>query len=84
MPSIVPIIEIGPLYLVLCDYGRHGLSFYEADPDKSDRETVIRWMKEGQYENPKQVIEINLAAGTSRDVTQEIFEEVEERARAAA
>ena len=41
MPSLVPSIEDRTLYFVLCDYGPEiGLSYYEADPDKSDRETV--------------------------------------------
>ena len=83
MPSLVPSIEDRPLYFVLCDYGPGiGLSYYEVDPDKSDRETVVTWIKEGQYSNPKRVIEVDLAAGTSRDVTAEIMAEVEERIEA--
>lgn len=78
-PSIVPSAAgDGALYFVLCDYGPGiGLSYYEADPKKSDRETVISWLTVGQYTNPRQVIEVDLAAGTSRDVTEEIMAEVE-------
>jgi hypothetical protein len=79
MPSIVPDQE-SPLYFVLCDYGPYiGRAYYEADPDKSDRATVIGWLVHGQYENPQRVIEVDISAGTSRDVTLEIFEEVEEQ-----
>jgi hypothetical protein len=83
-PSLVPdSVESGPLYFVLCDYGpRVGLAFYEADPTKSDRETVVKWLALDQYTNPKQVIEIDLAAGTSRVVTNEIMAEVAKRLKA--
>ena len=79
MPSIVPNQE-NPLYFVLCDYGPMiGKSYYEADPDKSDRDTVVQWLAEGQYTRPQRVIEVDVSAGTSRDVTREIFDEVEEQ-----
>ena len=83
-PSIVPFAAVeAPLYFVLCDYGpRVGLSYYEADPEKSDRETVISWLMVGQYTNPQQIIEVSLATGTARDVTEEIMAEVAERIEA--
>lgn len=82
MPTLVPGTDNSqPLYLVLCDYGpKLGVSYYEADPDKSDRETVLQWLKEGQYTNPIEILEINKAAGTCRDVTAEFTEIVEDRA----
>ena len=82
-PSLVPEHEQaeGPLYFVLCDYGpRIGKAYYEADPVKSDRATVVAWLRVGQYSNPQQVIEVDLSAGTARDVTHEIFEEAHVRA----
>ncbi len=78
MPSLVPNME-NPLYFVLCDYGpKIGTSYYEADPEKSDRRTVVEWLLQGQYTRPQRVIEVDVSAGTSRDVTREIFDEVEE------
>ena len=47
---------------MLCVYGpKIGRSYYEADPDTSDRETVIQSIAEGQYTNPIEVLEINSA-----------------------
>ncbi len=83
MPSLVPNQE-NPLYFVLCDYGpKIGMSYYEADPDKSDRDTVVQWLAEGQYTRPQRVIEVDVSAGTSKDVTREIFSEVEEQLASA-
>ena len=83
-PSIVPeLVESGPMYFVLCDYGPGiGLAYYEADPKKSDRETVVIWLALNQYTNPRQVIEVDLGAGTSRDVTNQVMAEAEERLKA--
>jgi hypothetical protein len=79
MPSIVPNQE-QPLYFVLCDYGPEiGKAYYETDPDKSDRETVIDWLLHGQYVGPERVIKVDISAGTSKDVTSAIFKEVEQR-----
>ena len=80
MPTLVPGTDGGerPLYFVLCDYGpKIGLSYYETDPEKSDRETIVKWIAEGQYTNPIRVIEVAVSEGTSRDVSAEIFEEAE-------
>ena len=77
----VPSDEQWLQYFVLCDYGpKIGRSYYEADPDQSDRETVLQWIQEGQYTNPIEILEVNKAAGTCRDVTREFMAEVEERA----
>ncbi len=69
MPTLVPCVEDRLIYFVLCDYGpKIGQSYYEADPETSDRETVLQWIQEGQYTNPIEILEINKAAGTCRDV----------------
>ena len=83
MPSLVPGIDTRKLYFVLCDYGpKIGRSYYEADPDQSDRATVIQWLAEGQYTNPVEILEVDKYAGTCRDVTRELLAEVAERAAA--
>jgi hypothetical protein len=79
MPSLVPNQE-SPLYFVLCDYGpKVGRAYNEVDPDKADRETVVQYLMHGEFKNPQRVIEVDLNAGTSKDVTREIFDEVEEQ-----
>lgn len=79
MPSIIPNQE-SPLYFVLCDYGpKIGRAYTEVDPESADKETVIKWLTEGQFNNPRRVIEVDISEGTSRDVSEEIFSEVEER-----
>jgi hypothetical protein len=79
VPSIVPSADHGewPQYFVLCDYGpKLGRSWYEMDPSKADRETVLQWLIAGRFSEPVQVMEVNLPAGTSRDVSAEFAEEV--------
>ena len=57
MPPLVPTIQQWPQYFVLCDYGQKiGKCWYESDPEKSDRETIVSWLIEGQYTNPVQVL----------------------------
>jgi len=83
MPTLVPSVEDRLIYFVLCDYGpKIGRSYYEADPETSDRETVLQSIAEGQYTNPIEVLEVNKAAGTCRDVTRQFMAEVEERTAA--
>lgn len=84
MPLLVPGTDgiAWPQYFVLCDYGpRLGRSWYEMDPEKADRETVIQWLVEGQFTNPVQVVEIDLPAGTCRDVSAQFAEAVRFRSR---
>ena len=71
MPSLVPDTDEAtwPQYFVLCDYGINGRAWYEADPNKSDRQTVLQWLVEGRYTNPVKIVEVNLPAGTCRNVS---------------
>jgi hypothetical protein len=81
MLSIVPNPE-SPLYFVLCDFGpKVGKAYTEVDPECGDRDTVVKLLASGEYTNPQRVIEVDISGGTSRDVTHEILEEVEERSR---
>lgn len=86
MPSIVPATDKGsewPQYFVLCDYGsKLGFAWSEVDPAKADRETILKWLIHGEFTNPVQIMEVNLPAGTSRDVTAEFMAQVEDRAAA--
>ena len=50
--------------LVLNDFGRLGAAWCEADKNETDRETVIRDLLGGQYNNPLRVIVFNTAERT--------------------
>ena len=70
----------GPLYFVLCDFGpKIGRAYLETDPDKADRETVLNLLMRGEYTGPMQVIEVDLEAGRSRDVSVEFAEAILDR-----
>jgi hypothetical protein len=76
-PSLIPAsIEDRDIYLVLDDFGRLGRSWREADEKNTDRVTVFRALLEGQYNAPVRVIAFNIAEGWSRDVSQEIADEL--------
>jgi hypothetical protein len=80
MPSLVPSIEPAILYFVMCDYGpKVGRAYVETDPDEADREHVIEAIAAGEYTKVAEVLAVDRASGTVRDVTAEIMAEVEER-----
>ena len=68
------------VYLVVNDFGKFGRAFVETDLAESDRETVLRNFISGQYSNALRVIAFNTAAGWSRDVSEEIADELLQRA----
>ena len=71
-PSIVPEADHGT-YFVLNDFGGGlGRAWPEADEDRTDRETVVRDLLVGQYSDPARVVAFNTAEGWSRDVSEEI------------
>jgi hypothetical protein len=60
------------IYLVLDDFGgRLGRACRETEEERTDRETVIADLLEGQYSNPVRVIAFNTAENWSRDVSQD-------------
>ncbi len=78
-PSIVPGFD-ADVYLVLDDFGKIGRAYREVDEEKGDRETLIRGLTDGQYNNPVRIVCFNTAEGWSRDVTEEIAREIQDRA----
>lgn len=82
-PSIVP-TDDQTVYLVLDDFGRHGRAWREADVEKTDLETIIRDMVDGQYSQPVRVIGFNTAEGWSRDLSEDVAEEIRHRWRHGA
>ena len=69
------------IYLVLDDFGeRLGRAWAETDEERTDRETVMRDLLEGQSSDPVRVVAFNTAEGWSRDVSEDIANKVLERA----
>jgi hypothetical protein len=68
------------VYLVVNDYGKHGRAFIETDIAEADRETVLRNFLSGKYSNALRVIAFNTAEGWSRDVSEDIADELLQRA----
>jgi hypothetical protein len=64
---------------VLNDY-RTGLAFVETALEEADRETVIRNFLSGQYRDALRVVAFNAAEGWSRDVSEDVANEVLDRA----
>jgi hypothetical protein len=77
-PSIVP-SDDQTVYLVVDDFGRHGRAWRETDVEKTDLETVISDMLEGQYSDPVRVVGFNTAEGWSRDVSADVAQEIRYR-----
>jgi len=68
------------VYLVVNDFGQLGKAYVETDIAEADREAIIRNFISGQYSNALCVVAINTAEGWSRDVSEDIANEVLERA----
>src|SRR5436190_3510355 len=79
-PSIVPQVADQDIYLVLDDLGgRIGRTWREGAEEDTGRTTLIADLLKGQYSNPARVIAFNTAEGWSRDVTDDIAEELRQR-----
>ena len=75
-PSIVPEDTDRDIYLVLDQFGILGRVWRERDDGDADRTTLIRHLLEGQYANPVRIVAFNTAEGWSRDVTEDIANEL--------
>ena len=62
--------------MVLDDFGHLGRSWREIDEESTDRKAIIQDLLEGQYNSPVRVIAFNTAEGWSRDVSEEIADEL--------
>ncbi len=78
-PSIIPGFD-ADVYIVLDDFGQIGRVYREADEETTDKESLIRRLKEGQYGNPSRIVCFTTAKGYSRDATAAIALEINERA----
>jgi hypothetical protein len=78
-PSIVPGGVDQNIYLVMDDLGRLGRVWREADIDRTELETVIQDLIEGQYKSPVGVFGFNPFEGWSRDVSEDVAQEIRRR-----
>ena len=78
-PSVSPSFNVD-VYLVLDDFGKLGRAYREVDEAEANRESIIRNLLKGEYNNPVRIICFNTAEGWSRDATLEIAQEIQERA----
>jgi ElaB/YqjD/DUF883 family membrane-anchored ribosome-binding protein len=67
------------IYLVIDDFGRLGRVWREADVENTDLETVIQNMLRGEYSNPVGVFGFNPFEGWSRDVSEDVAQEIRRR-----
>jgi hypothetical protein len=74
-PSIVP-SDDQTVYLVVDDFGKHGRCWRETDVETTDFATVITDLLAGQYNDPVRVVGFNTAEGWSRDVSEEVAQEL--------
>jgi hypothetical protein len=81
-PSIVPDVVDRDIYLVLDGFGKLGRSWRETDEERTDRATVVQDLFEGQYNSPQRVVAFNTAEGWSRDVSEDIADELLQRSAA--
>jgi hypothetical protein len=83
-PSIAPAQpDVVDVYLVLDDFGgRLGRAWRETDEGSTDRRTLITDLLDGQYSNPARIVAFNTAEGWSRDVSEELAEEIAKRCAA--
>ncbi|WP_342739550.1 hypothetical protein [Bradyrhizobium sp. B117] len=68
------------IYLVLDDFRGHlGRAWTETDEEHTDRKTLLRHLMEGKYSNPVRIVCFNTGEGWSRDASDDIAEELQQR-----
>jgi hypothetical protein len=77
-PSIAP-SSPDDVYLVLGDFGKRGWSWRELDEERTDRETVVRDLMDGQYSAPFSIVAFNTSESWSRDVSAEVADDIAQR-----
>src|SRR3954471_1899611 len=77
-PSVVPSDDEN-VYLVADDFGKIGRCWRESDMENTDLETVLNDLLAGEYKNPIKVVGFNPAEGWSRDVSEDVADEIRRR-----
>jgi|SRR6185437_2871279 len=76
-PSLAPASpDDRDVYLVLDSFGERGRSWREMDEQRTDRETVIGDLLEGQYSDPVRIVAFNTVERWSTDASEEITDEL--------
>ena len=78
-PSIVPGGHDQTVYMVMEHLGQLGMIWPEAEVEKSDLETVMVHLLDGQYKNPIGVIAFNTAEQWPRNVSEDVALELRRR-----
>jgi hypothetical protein len=78
-PSIVPVNADSDIYLVLDDFGFLGRAWRETDEADTNRATLVQDLLDGQYDDPVRIVAFNTVEGWSRDVTEDIVDELRGR-----
>jgi hypothetical protein len=80
-PSIAPALpDDVDVYLVLDDFGeRLGRAWRETDEESTDRRIQVTDLLDGQYSNPARIVTFNTAEEWSRDMSNEIADELSQR-----
>jgi hypothetical protein len=68
------------VYLVEEEFGHHARGYVKTDAAEADLETIIRNLIAGRYENPLRVVAFNTAERWSQDVSEDIANELLDRA----
>jgi hypothetical protein len=68
------------VYLVEEEFGQCARGYVKTDSAEADLETIIRNLISGQYVSPLRVVAFNTAEGWSSDVSEDIVNEVLDRA----
>jgi hypothetical protein len=66
-------------YLVLDSLGEIGLGWRETNEADTEHEALVKDLLDGQYEDPVRIVVFNVAEGWSRDVTDDVADELRER-----
>ena len=67
------------VYLVLNDFGPLGRAYVETDEANATERDVVSNISRGDYSKPVRVVAFNTADGWSRDVTEDIAQQLLER-----
>lgn len=75
-PPVVPKIKNRDIYLVLDDCGEFGRIWRETDEADTERGRLIQDLLDGQYYGPICIVAFNITDGWSRDVSDDIADEL--------
>ena len=78
-PSLVPVSQSSDIHLVLDELPTFGRVWRELSEESANEQTILKLIANGDFLRPVRVIAFNLDEGWSRDVTEDIAQELLER-----